>query len=208
MVGEKPGVRMSEESVKDEVLGTIIEGVAKLAVPEPMITDDDVAAVKSLLLPGDCIVTRRNYELSNAGEKILTKSFWGHATWYLGDGILLPIYEAVTKDGFRRVSLERLCFTKDAIGICRLPGSPWTQDQIAQMKAFADTMLGFTYDFSMDWQLNHQVYCSEAVIKIWEQGNAQEADAVKTTTDLGQMVRSPQNIWDSTVQIKQFGYQG
>lgn len=191
------------ESFRDEVVETIVKDVSHLAVPEPKITDDDVNMIHSLLQPGDIIFCRRDYEISNAAEKLLTGSFWGHAALFLGDchdgG--LPVFEAVTTDGFRRASVARVCLTKDAIGIGRLAHG-WTLDQLDLMEFQGVKWLGQPYNFAMDWDIEGKLYCSQAVAKLWQL--ADSSIVFHQTNKLGMEV-SPQNLWDSVKQIATFG---
>jgi Permuted papain-like amidase enzyme, YaeF/YiiX, C92 family len=187
----------------DPIVQDVTEGVSKLAVPEPLCTDAWVANIKTLIRPGDAIVLRRDYEVSNELEKILEGSFYGHAAIYLGGD--LPIFEAVTVDGVRNVSLEHLLYTKDAFCLCRLPNVTWTDAQIAQMRSFAQTMIGWKYNFTMDWNKIGEVYCSELVTKIWQCVDANVLLNMKTTDFLGKMQLSPQNLFASCDQIQTYG---
>lgn len=178
----------------------LAECVSKISRPDPVIADADLTEIRDTLKPGDCLVTRTNYELSNTLEKILTGSFYGHAAIYL-DGM---IYEATTKR-VRKISLERFVFIKDGIGVCRLPGSDWTDEQLKSMKDFCDSQLGDEYDFSFNWGQRKKWYCSKLVWFAWDIGKPQESEAIKSNNLLGMKKVIPQNIWDSAQKIKTFG---
>lgn len=201
---------MDLKKVEEEVIGELVEGVSELAVPEPMITDHDVEIIKALLMPGDLIFCRRNYELSNVGEKILTNSYWGHVGIYIGwNDEALPVYESVTKEGFRKVSVERICLTKDAIAIGRKAGNLWMPAQIEDMEDLAMSWIGKKpYNFEMDWNNESKLYCSQAAVKLWLHGDkSMRLDQFKQTNIL-QMEISPQNVFDSVNIIGRFGDKG
>lgn len=187
-------------NLRDELVGEIVEVTSRLAVPAPVISDVDVALIKTQLIPGDIIFCRRDYEISNVGEKVLTDSFWGHCAIFMGNDRILPVYEAVTTDGFRRVSVDRICFTKDAIGIGRV--GKFSSEQIDAMEQQAIKWLGLPYNFEMDWSITDKLYCSQAVVKLLQIANP--SDVFKETNLIGMEI-SPQNVWDSVQQIATYG---
>jgi uncharacterized protein YycO len=191
---------MNFNDLLSNVSADITMAISKVSRPEPIIEDSDVADLKSLLQDGDCLISRTEWELSNVCEKILTGSYWGHAAIYLKG----KVYEATTK-GVRITSLEKFCFTKDGLGLCRLPGSPWTQKQISEMVLFCEDQLGEEYDFSIDWGSRKKWYCSKLVYFAWMAGNPLETDAIQSKYVLGQKRIIPQNIWDSVLKIKSYG---
>jgi uncharacterized protein YycO len=162
----------------------IVKAVSKVSIPERHIKN------------GDCLVSRTDWELSNFFEYALTGSFYGHAAIYF-DGY---VYEAVTS-GVRKISLERFLFTKDAIGLCRLPGPDWTVNQCIMMKSFLDAQIGEAYDYGFSWTAQDRWYCSKLVFSAWHEADPKDADAIRTKRILGETKIIPQDVWDSSVKI-------
>ena len=189
------------KSFMTKLTGFLAKAVSKVARPELIIEDADVAKIRANLKNGDALVTRVNFELSNEIEKFLTGSFWGHVGIYL-DG---HVYEAVT-GGVRKVTLEKFCYIKDGIGLCRLQGSDWTPEQVAGMVEFCEAQHGEPYDFSLDWGPTNKWYCSKLVYFAWNIGKVTETEAIESINLLGLKKIAPQNVWDSTVQVLKCGY--
>jgi uncharacterized protein YycO len=181
----------------------ITKAISLVARPEFIIDDVDVAKIKANLKNGDALVSRVNYELSNGVEKLLMGSFWGHSAIYLNG----YIYEAVT-GSVRKTSLEKFCFTKDGVGVCRLPGSDWTDIQIRDMVSFCEEQLGEPYDFSFNWGRVDRWYCSKLVYFAWDIGKAIETEAIESINSLGTKKIAPHNIWNGAIKVLQVGYKG
>lgn len=188
------------QSFVSKLTGLVASAISKVCKPEPIIQDSDVSDIASKIQPGDLLVSRTDYELSNVVEKLLTGSFWGHAAIYL-DGY---VYEAVTK-GVRKTSLEKFCYTKDAVGLGRLPGPAWTPDQLAAMKAFCESKISEPYDYSLIWGTMRKWYCSKLVYFAWKTGAPKDVAAIQTTDELDMIKITPQNVWNSCQQIQAFG---
>lgn len=186
----------------DKILTFIIELISKIYIPEPIIIDSNLLIIKHLIKDGDCLVSRKNYELSNVFEKLFFGSFYGHSAIYLGG----MVYEASTK-GVRMVSLEKFCLTKDAIGICRLPGDDWTTAQILKMMCYCDSLLGEPYDYSFNWGATKKWYCSKLVYFTWAHGNPIGTEAIKINEVLDQPRIKPQDLWNETIQVGSWGDQ-
>jgi uncharacterized protein YycO len=174
--------------------------ISKICRPECGISDEDVQDIRSRIKNGDCLVTRVDYELSNVVEKLLAGSYWNHAAIYL-DGYM---YEAVT-GGVRKISFERFCYMKDGIGLCRLQGPDWTTPQIDTITKFCANQFGEGYDYSFDWSTSAKWYCSKYVFMAWEAGGATNLEAIHSINTLGLRKVIPQNLWDSTIQLKRYG---
>lgn len=184
-----------------KLTGIMAKITSKVARPEFIIEDVDVEKIRANLKNGDALVSRVNYELSNIAEYLLTGSFWGHAAIYLNG----YIYEAVT-GGVRKITLEKFCYTKDGVGICRLQGSDWTPEQVVDMLEFCESQKGEPYDFTLDWGTTNKWYCSKLVYFAWNTGKVTETEAIDSINTLGLKKIAPQNVWDSTVQILKCGY--
>jgi uncharacterized protein YycO len=191
---------MDFKSIISNITWFVSKFISRICRPEPAITDAEVVNIKSILKNGDCLVSRVDYELSNVVEKLLTGSFWNHAALY-SNGY---VYEAVT-GGVRKVSLEKFCYMKDGIGLCRLPGSDWTVEQINSMVKFCEDQSGEPYDFSFEWGTTTKWYCSKLVFMAWKAAGAKELDAIQSINAFGLRKVIPQNMWDSIVQIKRYG---
>lgn len=191
---------MSFTSIISNITWDLSQACSKISKPEPIINDADVASIRLLIKDGDAICSRVEWEFSNLAEKILTGSFWGHTAIYL-DGF---IYEATTK-GVRKITLEMFCYRKDALGLGRLQGSDWTPEQCAKMKTFLEAQIGAGYDFSFSWGLLKKWYCSKLVYFAWNQANAIETNAIQSMSTFGLKKVTPQNIWDSIIQLLKCG---
>ena len=174
--------------------------ISKFCRPDIIIVDSDVQIIKSLLKDGDCLVTRLDYELSNVFEGLFTGSFYGHAAIYLNG----YIYESVTQ-GVRKVSVEKFCYTKDGIGLCRLPGADWTPEQVEVMQSFCENQLGDAYDYSLSWGIFKKWYCAKLVYFVWAEADPKDIGAIHVSEILSTEKVTPQDIWDSAVKIKTFG---
>jgi uncharacterized protein YycO len=191
---------MNLTTIVHKVVELLSRLVAWFSRPDVIITDEDVRSICATIKDGDALITRTNYQMSNLVEYILTGSFYGHAAIYLNG----YVYEATTH-GVRRETLERFCYSKDGIGICTLPGPDWTGIQVALMQSFCMAQFGEPYDYSFDWWTDKKWYCSKLVFKAWVEARPEAARAVRVTQVLDSATVTPQNIWDSTVQIKTYG---
>lgn len=184
-----------------DLSATLTRLISKISKPEPSITDQIVDDILANLKDGDAVCTRTDYELSNFFEKIFFKSFYGHVAIYIKG----HFYEAVTKDGVRKVSVNRLCLTKDHLGHCRLPGPDWTNEQISIMHQFLEDQLNEGYDYSFNYGTTEKWYCSKLVYFAWSVASPETYEAISAKKILGEKRIMPQDIWNSTKQIKQYG---
>lgn len=192
--------KMKIQILISNIAGKIAKVISKVCRPEAVIDDEMFKQLKAQLRNGDCLVTRTDWEFSNWVEKVLTGSFYGHAAIYL-NGV---IFEATTK-GVREISLERFCFMRDGIGLARLPGPDWTEDQISKMEKFCIEQMGEPYDFSFSWATDAKWYCSKYVLNAWRMGGAEDATAILAVQMLGQPRILPEDIWNKTHQIAKYG---
>lgn len=121
-----------------------IKLISKLGKPEPRRNQDDLNEILKILRPGDVLLTREDYRLSN----LFIKGFWGHAAIAVNDGILEALPPKV-----RKSSITEFVLSVDSIVILR-PTFPIEFTDIE--KEYLDK----EYDF---WFLpkNDMWFCSE-----------------------------------------------
>ncbi len=156
-----------------------------------LISDAQIAELKAKLEPGDIIVERRNWYLSNVG----LPGFWPHAALYVGTPAQLasldsdlpsrlgltrpaawkalsdrdaqghehPVVEAVS-EGVVTSSVEHTCGA-DYVAVLR----PRLSKE-ARVRAIERALIFFgrPYDFNFDFATDDQVVCSELVVKAYE----------------------------------------
>ena len=159
------------------------------------------------LQPGDIILTRRNWHLSNA----FLPGFWPHAALYVGTEEQLKDlgiteenagvgWEAYKKeqDGYPRVILEAVgegvrfhsaeyTLHADYVMVLR-PRLKREQIKTAPLKAF-NKYHGLPYDFDFDFVDEHKIVCSELIYRIY----SEELD-FDWETVVGKEVVSPLSI--------------
>ncbi|MCE9634652.1 MAG: hypothetical protein K8T90_03015, partial [Planctomycetes bacterium] len=152
-----------------------------------LVTPEQLESVRARLLPGDIILERRNWYLSNA----FLPGYWPHATLYVGgeEGIAqlgiaadprvaphLAAIRAPDQEGRRRVILEAISegvvFTslEESIGgadaICVLrPRLP--RARCAEAVAKGIRHAGKPYDFEFDFFSTDRLVCSEVVYQAY-----------------------------------------
>jgi hypothetical protein len=163
-----------------------------------LISDAQLAELKTKLEPGDIIVERRNWYLSNVG----LPGFWPHAAFYAGTpaqvaslaaelpaqlierypeawaaltardeaGHACPVVEAVS-EGVVTSSVEHSCGA-DYVAVLRPKVSKETKVRAIER---ALQYFGRPYDFNFDFATDDQVVCSELVLKAYEAGTAGES---------------------------------
>jgi hypothetical protein len=167
-------------------LSTLI-GDARVVSDEPLITLDQIRTLRSRLKPGDIVLERRNWYLSNA----FLPGFWPHAALYVGTpedlkrlgldqdpdvrrraaehakadehGETPTILEAVSEG----VILNTLSHSMHADHVVvfrpRL-----TEKQIAEAIRRAFTHHGKAYDFEFDFFTSDKLVCTEVVYRAYE----------------------------------------
>jgi hypothetical protein len=152
-----------------------------------LISPSQVDELRQLLQPGDILLERRNWFLSNA----FLPGFWPHAAMYLGTprelqelgmiddprvaahwneflghdaaGHSYAVIEAIS-EGVVFTSLEHSVGEADAVAVLR-PRVPAEQRRMAIIRAFSH--LGKPYDFQFDFFSSHQLVCSELVYRAY-----------------------------------------
>ena len=153
-----------------------------------LISPDQVNDLREVLQPGDILLERRNWFLSNA----FLPGFWPHAALYLGApgelenlgvtedpwvashwdefvgddeaGHPYAVIEAIS-EGVVFTSLEHSVGEADAVAVLR-PRLSTDQKKEAIVRAFSH--LGKPYDFQFDFFSTHQLVCSEVVYRAYD----------------------------------------
>lgn len=152
-----------------------------------LISPEQVKELKLVLEPGDILLERRNWFLSNA----FLPGFWPHTALYLGtpqqlerlettsdpqvaehwqeflgqdsEGHSYAVIEAIS-EGVVFTSLEHSVGEADAIAVLR-PRLGESQRREALIRAFSH--LGKPYDFQFDFFSTHRLVCSEVVYRAY-----------------------------------------
>lgn len=123
---------------------------------QSLITPQQIAALKEKLEPGDILLERREWYLSNIG----LPGYWPHAALYVGDG---QVIEAVSEG----VILNTLEHSADADAVVVLrPRLDASRRQEAVKRA--RELLGRPYDYDFDFRTDSAIVCTELVYKSYE----------------------------------------
>lgn len=159
-------------------------GDIRIATREPFITPETIEQVRGRLQPGDILIERRNWFLSNA----FLPGFWPHAALYVGSPADLEAlgiadhpevrnkWEAYARDdaeGHPHAVIEAVgegvLFTSlehsihcDYLAVFR---PKLSRDQIAQVIVNAFRHQGKPYDFEFDFQTSDKLVCTELVYR-------------------------------------------
>lgn len=82
--------------------------ISKLGKPEPRRRYEDFEKIISIIKPGDILLSREDYRLSN----VLIPGFWSHAALYLGNGRVLEAVPPRVREqhlGEWVVSIDSVC---------------------------------------------------------------------------------------------------
>ncbi|NUQ46485.1 MAG: hypothetical protein HUU22_10675 [Phycisphaerae bacterium] len=181
---------------------------------EGMISPEQVEALRSRLRPGDILVERRNWYLSNA----FLPGFWKHSALYVGgvegllaagvadDPAVVPLLPALAEpdhDGHRREVLEAVSegviFTSmeesmggaDAVAVLR-PRLPPEEIRRALVRALSQH--GKPYDFDFDFFSTDRLVCTEVIFQAY-----QESIRIPLAEVLGRRTLPPGDLlrmWD------------
>ncbi len=153
---------------------------------QPSLPADVASRVRSLLLPGDVIIVRKEYALTN----YFLPGYWPHAALYLGDvGSLQPL-EAGVNDEHRprwRRLLDAAGDNEDRVFesmkdgvLIRTLDSPFASDsivilrpklQVSDVGCALGRILpheGKAYDFDFDFRRADRLVCTEVVYRAYE----------------------------------------
>jgi len=152
----------------------------------PALPTDVAAQLRSLLLPGDVIVVRKEYALTN----YFLPGYWPHAALYLGNVGTLNTLDAVVTDEHRpswrrlleaaRDGQDRVLESmKDGV-LVRSLDSPFASDSIVVLRPklqVADVGRGLgralrhegkAYDFDFDFRRADRLVCTEVVYRAYD----------------------------------------
>jgi hypothetical protein len=152
---------------------------------QPHLPAETADRVRALLAPGDVLVVRKEYALTN----YFLPGFWPHAALYLGDAATLARLGIQDQDHVRprwRKLLEGsaepgrvLESMKDGVQI-RTLGSPFGSDSIVVLRprlSPAEVALGLArvlahegkpYDFDFDFRRSDRLVCTEVVYRAFD----------------------------------------
>ena len=159
-------------------------GDIRIATRKPFITMETIEAVRPRLQPGDILIERRNWFLSNA----FLPGFWPHAALYIGSPADLEAlgiadhpevrnkweaYTTLDPEGHPRAVIEAVgegvIFTSlehsihcDYLAVLR-PNLP--RDRIAQAIVNGFRHQGKAYDFEFDFETTDKLVCTELVYR-------------------------------------------
>jgi hypothetical protein len=162
-------------------------GDTRIIQRRPCITLEQIAELKEKLRPGDIILERRNWFLSNA----FLPGFWPHAALYVGEesdlerlGILhepevkgrLAKFRKPAKDGHPHAVVEALsdgvvfsslveAVHADYVAVLR---PKLSEKEIARAIVAAFTHEGKPYDFEFDFFTSDKLVCTELVYRAYQ----------------------------------------
>jgi hypothetical protein len=153
---------------------------------QPQLPADIAAQVRAMLAPGDVLVTRKEYALTN----YFLPGFWPHAALYLGDAASLSrlglgeqvhvrprwarLLEAAQEEPQRvleaqkdGVQLRPLAspLASDSVVVLRPRLSP---EEVAQALARVLAHEGKPYDFDFDFSRSDRLVCTEVVYRAYD----------------------------------------
>lgn len=167
-----------------EIVSTIV-GDTRMVSRKAFISEAQIGVAVQRLEPGDILLVRRNWYLSNA----FLPGFWPHAALYVGTPAQLqqlgidksnagPAWEnyIVPEDGHQRVILEAV---SDGVGfyaaehsmkadyvLAMRPNLTQEEKRKAILKAFKYD--GHAYDFSFNFNTDDKIVCSELVCRAYD----------------------------------------
>lgn len=173
-----------------KVLTKVQKIIQKLSKPEPKITDSDMKTIRSIINPGDTLLSYESWRLTAP----FIPGQYKHAAIYLNG----YVYEALDV-GVRKVSLERFVLTKDLIAICR-PDFELILNYYAMIET-AESYLGLPYDYQFSSHDTKAFYCSELCLNLYNAGfkaNTGKDTGIELRNRLGKMTIIPQDFYDMT----------
>jgi len=185
--------------------------------PAPLVGRTDLRDLEPDLRPGDILIERRNWNLSNVG----LPGFWPHAALYVGPPPRLRTFLGGGESGIRKRhpaawrryleahddgrpravieamgpgvvfnSLERSAGA-DYVGVLR-PRLPVSEIATAVDRAFG--YLGRPYDFDFDFLTDAELVCSELVYKCYQPGSEGRGVPFQLSRAAGRQVLPPNDM--------------
>lgn len=151
-----------------------------------LISREQIAALVARLEPGDIILERRNWYVSNIG----LPGFWPHTAIYAGVADGKPrVLEAIS-EGVCYNSLEH-SLDADSVAVLR-PRLSKAERATALQRAMH--YIGRPYDFNFDFLTDAELVCSELVYKAYEPGKDFRGVRFALTEMLGRHLLPPNEI--------------
>ena len=199
-----------------------ITGVDYSSRKEKYVSNEDINIIKDELLPGDILLKRNNYQLTNLG----LPGFWTHSAIYIGGLEKLDKYFVdMPLENFLCVSdyvktiypkvYDILCDKNDSEYIIEViaPGVVINPlDAIAKVDYFsalrpklskedklkalftAFEYLGKLYDYNFDIMTDNALFCSELIYKSYLYSSNKKGLTFKLEHKAGRLLLSPNNI--------------
>jgi hypothetical protein len=183
----------------------------------PLVSRSDLRDLEPELRPGDILLQRRNWNLSNVG----LPGFWPHAALYVGPPSRLRAFLGGAESGIRKRhpaawrrylqahddgrprsviealaggvvfnSLERSAGA-DYLAVLR-PRLPPAETATAVERAFG--YLGRPYDFDFDFLTDAELVCSELIYKCYQPGPGARGVPFKLSRAAGRQVLPPNDM--------------
>lgn len=208
------------------ILGMFV-GHVKILISQPLISLAQVQELKGLLQPGDLILERRNWYLSNG----FLPGFWTHMALYVGSledlthrGLTthplvrqyLAEYRQPDKNGHERRVIEAIAagvsFTSleesaaaDHIAVLR-PRVSEARKNAAIARAFSH--YGKPYDFDFDFSSTDKLVCSELIYRAYDEEIQGEGVRFPLVRILGRETLPPDEVvrmfaWERSLDRQQ-----
>lgn len=153
--------------------------VGKIHAPfsDRLIKGEDFCNFQFDLLPGDIVLSRIRWHLTN----LFIPGFWKHAAIICHDGNIIE----ATAEGVHKTSLFDFVSTKDYLCVLRLKTANRAIPSKASLQA--ENMIGADYDYEFESN-NQAYYCSELVAAAYQ---LEGIELVKTDSVLGRQEIMP-----------------
>lgn len=170
--------------------------ISKISIPETGLSYFDLNEMIKIIQDGDIVLSRKNWELSN----IFMPGQWKHCGIYLNGFI----YEAVTMEGVRKISLEQFFYKKDAVGLSRYRAL--SAAQVHSGMVFLEAILGSPYQWEFAISNDKRYFCSELAYQfqchLWKYFDRD----FTPSKILWMYVIRPTDLWKSLTKIGKWGH--
>ncbi|MBU3113128.1 YiiX/YebB-like N1pC/P60 family cysteine hydrolase [Clostridium lacusfryxellense] len=201
-----------------------ITGVDYSSRKEKYVSNEDIDIIKEELLPGDILLKRNNYQLTNIG----LPGFWTHTGIYIGSlekldkyFIDIPLGECLTVSEYVKVNYPKVY---KSLFVCGNGSNEYiieviapgvvinSLDAIAKVDYFsalrpklskedkfkalftAFEFLGKAYDYNFDIMTDNSLFCSELIYKSYLYSNNKKGITFDLEPKAGRLLLSPNSI--------------